>query len=52
MSSITLSERIEKLKKIGITNIFGSRAVSEPNSVEDDILLERMRYVIDNTASD
>ncbi|MHC1684936.1 MAG: hypothetical protein AB6733_18675 [Clostridiaceae bacterium] len=52
MSSITLSERIEKLKTIGIVSIFGRKAVSEPNPVEDDILLERMRCVIDNTAID
>ena len=51
MSSITLSVRIEKLKTRRIKSIFG-KAVSEPNSIEDDMLMERMRYVIDNTASD
>jgi hypothetical protein len=52
MIRTTLSERIEKLKTRGIRSILESKAVSEPNSVEDDTLMERMRRVIDNTASD
>lgn len=52
MSSITLSALIEKFKTRGITSIFGSKVVSEQNLVEDDILLKRIRCVLDNTASD
>jgi len=55
MGSTTLSAlsgQIGKLTTKGIKGIFRRDEGMEQNTTEDDILIKRMKYVIDNTAND